>query len=160
MKSLQERFDEKYQIVEPGGCWLWTASLFQTGYGKIGRGSRTDDTKRVDGAHRVSWELHRGPIPSGIQVLHRCDVRCCVNPAHLFLGTQGDNIRDMMAKRRGPTGEAHGSAKLTDAQVIEIRALGGTMSQRKIGERFGVTQSNISAIVRKKTWNPEPEGMR
>jgi len=136
-----------------GSCWIWTASVFRDGYGCM----------RVDGrmlrAHRISWAVHNGPIPEGMCVCHRCDTPACVNPTHLFLGTKADNMRDCVAKGRfvqrpAPPGEGHHSAKLTDANVLEIRKLhaAGGISQRKLGERFGVAQANISLIVLRKHW--------
>jgi hypothetical protein len=95
-------------------CWLWTASLFVGGYGRFG----------AQRAHRVSWELHHGEVPEGLFVLHRCDNPRCVNPGHLFLGTQTDNMRDMWAKRRGrrPRGADVAVAKLDAEKVRALRA--------------------------------------
>jgi len=136
-----------------GCCWLWTAALDKDGYGKL----RVGDRKLL--AHRASWAIHNGPIPEGMCVLHRCDVKLCVNPAHLFLGTQADNMRDMTIKGRGvqhpaPPGEGHHFAKLTDAKVVEIRtlyAMGG-VSQRALAKRFGVAYSSISDVLSRKHW--------
>lgn len=88
-------------------------------------------------AHRVSWELHRGAIPDGFLVLHRCDVRPCVNPDHLFIGDYSDNANDMHAKGRGnvPRGERHCRAKLTEEEVRKIRS--DTRTLRLIGEEYG-----------------------
>lgn len=89
-----ERFWSK--VDRSGECWEWTAGLNQAGYGQF---SMWPD--RPERAHRFSWVLHNGPIPDDLCVLHACDNRKCVNPAHLFLGTRGDNIRDCFAKGRG-----------------------------------------------------------
>src|SRR3990167_7548460 len=96
MKSLLERFEKKYIPVPESGCWLWTGSTFFGGYGQIWDSER----KVKEGAHRVSWKLHKGPILDGFYVLHRCDVPCCVNPDHLFLGTLTDNQNDCVRKGR------------------------------------------------------------
>lgn len=90
------RFWQK--VVKTKTCWLWSASKNDTGYGWFKRDGR------MRGAHRMAYELRRGKIPSGMSVLHRCDTPACVRPAHLFLGTQADNVRDMLAKGRGNPG--------------------------------------------------------
>lgn len=152
---LMVRFEAKY-IPEPNsGCWLWLAALNTQGYGIINRGRQADG---LDAAHRVAWRLFRGPIPEGLHVLHRCDVPCCVNPDHLFLGSPKDNADDREAKRRGSAppiryGEAHHRAKLTVTDVQEIkrrRANGETI--RQLAKAFSVGSSAIYAIIIGKTW--------
>lgn len=86
------------RVVQEGDCWVWTASKFNSGYGKI------TFNERQMGAHRASWLVFRGDIPAGICVLHKCDNRPCVNPDHLFLGTNLDNVRDKQAKGRARPG--------------------------------------------------------
>ncbi len=149
--SLRESFDKKYGIVEPSGCWVWTSTMKSNGYGCIQIGSRVDGSRRIVRAHRASWALHNGPIPDGLHVLHHCDIRSCVNPAHLFLGTNADNVRDREKKGRGlPSvlfGDANGKTKLTDAEVAEIRALAGRMLRREIAALYGVTQQHVSDLI-------------
>lgn len=150
--EMVDRFWAK--IDKTGGadsCWLWTDAPTVHGYGHMwieGKHRR---------AHRVAWELANGPIPEGeghhgTCVCHRCDVRRCVNPAHLFLGTHAENIADRNAKGRsaGAKGETHGRAKLTAAQVVEIRAASGP--QTAIAARFGISQSQVGRIRRGKLW--------
>src|ERR1700761_3720809 len=108
-RSLEERFFDSVMPEPNSGCWLWVGSLNENGYGTIGVAYKTQL------AHRVSYRLHVGPIPDGLNVLHKCDVPCCVNPDHLFPGTQETNVIDMENKGRALhyEGEAHGRAKLT-----------------------------------------------
>ncbi len=105
-------------------------------------------------AHRVSYKLHKGQIPHGMNVLHKCDVTYCVNPDHLFVGTQADNVRDMDAKGRRKSvpilGAGNGNSKLTDDVAKAI--YDDPRSQRKVAEAFGVSQRLVWNIKHKKTW--------
>jgi hypothetical protein len=154
---LPERF-RKYLPAPPFGieCCEWVGALNGQGYGVIGRGGRGAGNVL---AHRLSWELHKGPIPSGLSVLHRCDNPPCVNVDHLFLGTQADNTADMMMKGREnriskQVGEKHWKAKLTESDVKKIRtlyALGGT-TQWELARMFSIRQATISNIILRKIW--------
>jgi len=131
-----------------GPCWVWQGHLSR-GYGHM----RVGDRKLS--AHRISWAVHNGPVPLGLCILHRCDTPACVNPTHLFLGTKADNNRDRNAKQRHASGEQNGSAKLSEAEVLSIRAryaMGG-VSQRELAARFGVDLSNISRVLSRKHWS-------
>lgn len=147
MPRVVERF---WQKVNPGdggpGCWTWQAGKDRQGYG-IFAGPNSAR------AHRASWELFRGPIPSGAIICHHCDNPGCVNPAHLFLGTPKQNTADMLRKGREAKGARHGLAKLTDQKVRDIRRLHGAgVSQYDLADLFRVSQPAIGAIVRRKTW--------
>ncbi len=135
---------------EIGPCWVWTAALGNWGYGVIGFG------RRLVKAHRASWELHYGPIPVGLKVLHHCDNPPCVRPDHLFIGTLTDNSRDMVSKGRRfvPRGEQAALAKLTADQVRQIRAIyvPYVMGYQRVANRFGVAKSTIMIIIQGKTW--------
>jgi hypothetical protein len=138
-------------------CWLWASTIMPNGYGIVSR-----DGKRVY-SHRAAWEMANGPIPSGLSVLHHCDVRRCVNPAHLFIGTQADNVADCLRKNRVSRthvgkGERGPNAKLNAKQVSEIRECRRTTGETyvSIADRYGVTPSTIRLIVIGATWR-EPE---
>ena len=140
--SLRSRFFSKFTRQE-NGCWIWNASVTNSGYGRIreaGFGSKTLL------AHRVSWEIHNGPIEDRKLVLHKCDVRRCVNPNHLFLGTYSDNAQDREEKGRGANqkGEKNPARKLNDKLVLEIRALrNGGATYRRISDLTGVPSSTV-----------------
>lgn len=145
------RFYDKF-IPEPNtGCWLWIAATDSSGYGRIWWGTR------VDGANRVSWRIHRGEIPRGMFVCHRCDVKSCVNPDHLFLGTNSDNIRDYIAKggKIDPRsqGERNGRAKLAAAEVATIlERLSGGSTQAALAREYGLSEGHVSRIARGVAW--------
>lgn len=101
-------------------------------------------------AHRLAYEAHRGPIPADMQVCHRCDVRACINPDHLFLGTIRDNQADKVSKNRQAKGEKVHLSKLSETQVHEIRAATGTKTD--IGQRFGVSRQAVGLIKRRAVW--------
>lgn len=145
--SIERRFWKKVRITP--GCWTWTAALNNYGYGAIGSGGRGGPTL---GSHRVSWEIHNGPIPYNFHVLHKCDNPKCVNPDHLFLGTHAENMADRDAKGRQSRtmGSAHGRAKLTEAQVLAIRE--DSRLHREISIEYGIDKAVVSRIKRRKLW--------
>lgn len=127
------------------GCLIWMGPVSKrTGYGHM------VIKAQAKMPHRVAWEVANGPIPAGMMVLHRCDVRTCINPEHLFLGTHKDNMRDMAAKRRAAAGDQNGSTKLTPQQVCEIR--GSLLSQAQLAKDYGVSGGTISNIKTMKNW--------
>ena len=148
MKTVKERFEEKF--IKSDGCWEWEACIGVGGYGMFAV-ARTNQQ-----AHRVAYRLYVGEIPDGLCVCHKCDNRKCVNPDHLFLGTQADNMRDRNSKGRqfDNSGEKNGRSKLSDAQAIEIisRCRAGE-TQGRLAKEFGVTPPAISYVVCHSTWS-------
>lgn len=151
--ALRERFS-RYVDHRGGDCWTWTGARNRSGYGVVRLRGRWNAL-----AHRVSWVLQHGTeIPSGQQVLHRCDNPSCVRPTHLFLGTNADNVADKIAKGRDrhgsfPTGTHHPNAKLTPeavAQIREMRARGVLL--RDIAAAVGVSKSSVWSVTSGKTW--------
>lgn len=135
--------------IDDNGCWIWQASITSFGYGRTSLGGRLTQ------AHRASWAVFKGEIPLGMQVNHKCHVRSCINPEHLYIGTQVDNMRDMrLAKRKVvKLGSENATAKLNEGQVMQIRKL---LESKKyassIALQFNVSESAIFAIKRGKTW--------
>lgn len=130
-------------VQKDDGCWAWTASHDVDGYGQFKSGR----------AHRFSYELHHGAIPEGLLVCHHCDNPGCVNPAHLFLGTNADNNHDRDQKQRQCRGEDQHTAKLTERDVRTARALctlGARLSE--IALRFGVSRRTVARVATGESW--------
>ena len=138
-------------IPEPNsGCWLWTVACNNYGYGSFRRRETVGGKLRNYLAHRLTYQHFRGPIPTGLQVLHQCDVPSCINPDHLFLGTQAHNMADMAAKGRSMRGARNVNTKLTEAQVRAIRA--DRRKLREIAADYGTTLQNIWYVKNGDTW--------
>ena len=142
---LTDRFFRRISPEPNSGCWLWDGRVDEDGYGRYGIWKKSDF-----GAHRLAYEFYRGPIPDGMCVLHRCDVRCCVNPDHLFLGSTQDNTADRHTKGRSARGERDGNAKLTAEIVWAIRA--DTRTHKEIAAAYRTSLANVSVIRARKTW--------
>ena len=137
------------RVAKGPDCWIWTGSTIRHGYGKFTVGGKSITT------HRYSWVLHNGEITGALHVLHRCDVTCCVNPAHLFLGNAKINAVDRSTKGRSKTGNHQGvkqsTAKLSDDDVRFIRQ--STLSVSKLGDMFNINSGTISRIKRRLRWS-------
>lgn len=150
-KSTLEAFWDKVDVKGPADCWIWTRGTSR-GYGLAAfKGKQRR-------AHRISWELTHGPIPKGdgyhgTCVLHRCDNSLCVNPNHLFLGSQSENMADRDAKKRQAhtRGPANGCAKITESDVKAIREAVGY--RKDIAARFGISIGNVSRIRARRRWS-------
>ena len=162
MVSLMDRLMSHVVKNDVSGCWEWQGSK-RNGYGRMIVGSRTDGTRRSVSTHRLSYELTHGKIPDGMEVCHKCDNRCCVNPDHLFVGTHKENMDDRESKGRNKPqkGEKNGRAKLSEADVLEIKIKRKNgMPFHKIAEEYGVHKKTVMDAVNGKNWAsitlPEP----
>jgi hypothetical protein len=148
IRSLADRFWRKVEVCGPADCWPWKAKLGDTGYGQF------KANNQCVRSHRVAWTLTHGTIPHGLHVLHKCDNRACCNPAHLFLGTQLENIADRHLKGRDAhvsrPGMSNHQARLTDDAIRQIRATRGPL--KLIAKDHGVSHSLISMIRSGKRW--------
>ena len=172
-KTFLDRFWDYVETAGPEDCWHWMGATIKAGYGRFHvRGNFTKPNSVEDYAHRIMWEITYGPIPDGIQVLHSCDNPPCVNPIHLFLGTQSDNMKDAIKKGRlrpnlqkanearkahpglNVRGESQGSSKLNSSDVLAIRRRysGGDISQRKLAQEYKITQATLWSVLKRETW--------
>lgn len=146
MNSVVDRFNQKLLITP--GCWLWKARQ------KKGYGLMYVQGKMV-AAHRLSYELHVGKIPDGLLVCHKCDNPICVNPEHLFVGSDADNSDDKLSKGRQAKGPQVGTAKLSEMAVLEMRqmyAKGKNGGIKALASRFNISKSQVWNVVNRKEW--------
>lgn len=138
-------------------CWYWVGARSDIGYGTLTSAREHYGLGELM-AHRIAWSLFNGPIPAGLKVLHKCDVRSCVNPDHLFLGTQRDNVQDMFTKGRDnharPYGDRNPMARLTNETVAALRSdyATGAYSQHQLAKTYGVSVMTINRAVRGISW--------
>lgn len=141
--SLQYRFFSRLVKLD-NGCWQWRSHTDKDGYGIL------QSAHRNIRAHRLSYEIHKGAIPEGMIVCHHCDNQGCVNPDHLFVGTQKDNAQDALRKGRHYVGEKNGRSKLTEKNIKKI--LTSELNDQQLADKFGVTRSTISSVRRGDSW--------
>lgn len=147
--------DGRTIVPDLGPCREWTGTINVYGYGKSFKNGK------IVGAHRRAWELTFGAIPDGLCVCHKCDNPPCVNPKHLFLGTKRDNYRDMMTKGRYGScvalGSKHTGSKLHETDIPKIRSMAASgVTQQKIADHFGITNSRVCHILQGKAWKHVP----
>lgn len=142
--TVDARLNGNVERIPFSGCHVWVGDVNHRGYARASVGGKTTSM------HRAAYEQAYGPIPSGMYVLHRCDVRSCINPEHLFLGSHDDNMRDMVSKGRQRRGERNAQSKLTEEQVREIRR--STLGKRALALMYGVTPNAVSCIKKRETW--------
>lgn len=138
----KETIQSKTKLDPIKGCWIWQLKINRGGYGSVTYKNKTWT------AHRLAWFLFNGPIPNGMMVCHKCDIRPCINPEHLFLGTHRDNMSDKLNKGRCCRGDNHGLVKISDFEIDYIKKLKdmGTM-QKDIAKIFHVTPPTINRII-------------
>jgi hypothetical protein len=134
----------------PASCWPWRGARNPSGYGVV----RKRNPRRQEYAHREAYFLTHMSLPGGAHVLHRCDNPTCCNPAHLRIGTAGDNMCEKVARGRASRGENHGSSKLSEQQVEEIRCryAAGDVTQKELAQEFCVGQMTICRAVLRRSW--------
>lgn len=145
--SIRSRFYEKILITDKNGCMRWIAGKFPNGYGCFKLNGKSV------GAHRLSYQIHKGDIPPEMCICHKCDNKWCVNPLHLFIGTINDNVQDKVKKGRSVFGSKNGRTKLTEKDVIEIRKeINEGIDQRIIAKKYKIGQTTVSHIKQNQTW--------
>lgn len=146
VRSLHDRFHEGYKINKKTGCWLWQ------GYIGIRKRGRMLVNGKYQSVHRISYQLHHGLIPKGKCICHTCDIEHCVNPNHLWAGTQKENIADCVKKKRNNIGERNSRSKLTEHSIRLIRLAYPETNGPTLATRFGVHLQTIYRIVHRHNW--------
>lgn len=159
-ETTQERILRRSMPEPNSGCWLWLGAVMENGYG-VSSNRAPDRASHTELVHRQSYRAFKGAIPEGMQIMHKCDVRSCVNPDHLQVGTHLENMADMRAKGRQPKcdrrGCHNGRAKLDDARALEI-----WLSEHRpaiIAKIYGVSRCTVNDIKKMRTWqhiHPRP----
>lgn len=146
-------FEDRFwsMVDQSGACWLWTGARTALSYGIF---TGRIDAQSFDKAHRYSYALANGSIPDGMHVLHRCDNRWCVNPEHLWLGTQADNVRDAHIKGRHVNGSRVGTSRFDEATIIKIRTANGDIAD--IAKQFGCDYTHVMRIQKSECWKHLP----
>ena len=150
--TVEEKLSLNYK-VNKNGCWIWQGAVTSKGYGSIQIGDG-----KTESVHRLAYELWVGEIPEGLHVLHKCDTPKCINPDHLFAGTNQDNVTDKINKGRAFTGNHKGekneNSKLTNGKISRIKKMieKGNFNQTEIGKMFDVSRQTICGINRGKRW--------
>lgn len=144
VEQYAEKFWKRVDKSSPTGCWVWQGYCQKFGHGWLG--------SRFGLAHRFAWSLLRGPLDAKACLLHHCDNPPCVNPEHLYVGDRQDNMRDKVARNRIQKGQDSPKARLTDADVLEIRRLRYEVGAAELAKRFGVTMNYVYQIQRREAW--------
>lgn len=141
-------------VEDANGCWIYQGEIGRYGYGVVSFGQRRDGNRVRIVAHRYFYEQLVEAVPRDLNVCHKCDVRACVNPSHMFIGTQADNLNDMRKKgregRAGAVGERNHFARLSAREAKAILEAEGT--QASIAERYGVAHATVQAIKARRLW--------
>lgn len=148
-RTIKHQILEKVQIDNESDCWIWPNNIFNNGYGAIG--IIINGVRKWKPVHRVAFEVFKSPIQERMFVLHKCDNKRCVNPEHLHLGTQQDNMNDMVQRGRSLKGEINPQAILTKEQAIEVKY--GNTPTRVLTKKFGVHRDTIRSIRKGINWS-------